>query len=379
MSIDSFNFLFKTYKENTLYGRYINTSSIEPILKKRDLQSYSKIIGHSVLGIPIYNVTIGSGQKRVLMWSQMHGNESTTTKAVFDLLNFLTSEIPLAKNLLSYCTISIIPILNPDGAKAYTRFNANEIDLNRDAQDLSQPESKVLRDVFDEFQANFCFNLHGQRTIFSAGKTNKPATVSFLSPAQDAECSLTENRKVAMALIASMNENLQQQIPGQVGVYDDAFNLNCVGDTFQSFGVPTVLFEAGHYPNDYDRDITRGFIFQSLLIALQKISENGIDESSHQAYFDIPENQKLFYDVLIRNSTVGDIGILYTEKLIGETICFVPKVEKISNLESFYGHKELDANGHQVLDENGKVPQEGYEIDFVSINNEKFSLKLKKK
>ena len=50
-------------------------------------------------------------------------------------------------HILKACTLYIIPILNPDGAKAYTRLNANEVDLNRDAQDLSQPESKVLRAV----------------------------------------------------------------------------------------------------------------------------------------------------------------------------------------------------------------------------------------
>jgi murein tripeptide amidase MpaA len=36
-------------------------------------------------------------------------------------------------------------MLNPDGAKTYTRENANKVDLNRDSQDLTQPESKILR------------------------------------------------------------------------------------------------------------------------------------------------------------------------------------------------------------------------------------------
>ena len=65
-----------------------------------------------------------------------------------------------------------------------------------------------------------------------------------------------------MEVIAVMNDALQNIIPNQVGVYDDAFNLNCVGDTFQSENVPTILFEAGHYANDYAREKTRSlFIF----------------------------------------------------------------------------------------------------------------------
>jgi murein tripeptide amidase MpaA len=67
-------------------------------------------------------------------------------------------------------------MLNPDGADMYTRLNANEVDLNRDSQNLTQPESKVLREIFDLFQPHYCFNLHDQRTIL---RPVKPATVSF--------------------------------------------------------------------------------------------------------------------------------------------------------------------------------------------------------
>ena len=63
----------------------------------------------------------------------MHGNESTGTKAVFDLLNYLQSNDLFAQMITKEITLKIIPILNPDGAQQYTRKNANEIDLNRDA------------------------------------------------------------------------------------------------------------------------------------------------------------------------------------------------------------------------------------------------------
>ena len=105
----------------------------------------------------------------------MHGNESPTTQSVFDLLRSLQAD----KSLLKTFQLSIIPILNPDGAKAYTRFNANQVDLNRDAIDLSQIESRVLRKEFDEFSPDYAFNLHDQRTIF--GVEAKPATLSLLA------------------------------------------------------------------------------------------------------------------------------------------------------------------------------------------------------
>lgn len=382
MNIDRLNQLFETHKEPQLYHRYITNNHILPLLKKLEGKIQMERIGTSVLKKPIYGVQLGTGDKRLLFWSQMHGNESTTTKALFDVLHTLTSEIAALDHVLKTCTLYIIPILNPDGAEAYTRLNANSVDLNRDAQRLSQPESTVLRQVFTDFKPHYCYNLHGQRTIFSAGNSNYPATVSFLSPAQDDTCSLTTNRKMAMEVIAHMNHTLQEVIPNQVGVYDDAFNINCVGDTFQSFHVPTILFEAGHYNNDYAREKTRAFIYMALLQSIDYISKTDIDGTRYKAYFDIPENKKNFFDVIIRNArfnvdneaTISDIGIMYQEILVNDVIEFIPKVEKIDNLQGFYGHKEIDANGHDVLSENKLPLAIGYENVFVITNNKKISL-----
>ncbi len=264
--------------------------------------------------------------------------------------------------------------MNPDGAKLYTRLNANNVDLNRDAQDLSQPESKVLHAVFKSFKPDYCFNLHGQRTIFSAGSLNNPATVSFLAPSQDIERSVTQTRKIAMEIIVQMNDHLQNDIQGQVGIYDDSFNINCVGDTFQAAGVPTVLFEAGHFLNDYNREETRRFIYESLMIAIQYIENNDIKGLGYKSYFQIPKNEKRFYDVIIRESSVGDIAIQFQEQLIENSIQFVPKIEKITNLDSYYAHKSINARGCEVLGPKNESLFEGHEIDFVIINNERFSL-----
>jgi len=380
MKVDTIQSLFSKFKEGKLYHRYITNNHIEPLLKNFDDLVEVDIIGQSVLNKNIYSIKIGKGSKKLFMWSQMHGNESTTTKAIFDILNTLISADSSIQHILNNCNICIIPILNPDGAEAYTRVNANEVDLNRDAQLRTQPESKILRRIFEDFNPDFCYNLHGQRTIFSAGKTNKPATVSFLAPAQDEACTLTANRKIAMEVISKMNVMLQQVIPNQVGVYDDAFNLNCVGDTFQSENKPTMLFEAGHYSNDYQREQTREYIYMSLLTSLDYISKTHVDGSLYKSYFEIPENDKCFLDIIIRNAKmdlnfhVTDIGIQFQERLINSEVKFIPKIEKIENLDSYYGHKEIDAKGNLVLDGDFLPLKINYENDFVMINKEKTSI-----
>ncbi|MFV0541122.1 MAG: M14 family zinc carboxypeptidase [Aestuariibaculum sp.] len=373
MQAERISNLFLKNKEVSLKHRYITNTHIEPLLEAVQ----TEIIGRSVLNKPIYGFKLGSGTKKVLMWSQMHGNESTTTKALFDLVNtFNNNDIAY---ILEACTLYIVPILNPDGAEAYTRLNANQIDLNRDAQNQTQPESKVLRKIFNDFKPHFCYNLHGQRTIFSAGKSNKQATVSFLSPAQDKACSVTANRKISMEIIGVINRALQTVVPGQVGVYDDAFNINCVGDAFQSENVPTILFEAGHYNNDYAREKTREFIYMSYLVSLSYIAKHTVTGAEYKPYFDIPENEKLFFDIIIKNAKtengIEDIAFLYKEILQNGQIEFLPICEKIGDLDGFFAHRYIDANKLLVLGANKNTITVGSENVFVLIKNEKISLK----
>ena len=280
----------------------------------------------------------------------MHGNESTTTKAVFDLLNYLKEEEKDTRRMLQMCTIKIIPMLNPDGAEVYTRFNANSIDLNRDAQELSQPESKILRKAYNDFKPDFCFNLHDQRTIFSAGNTPNPATISFLAPAADSQRTVTKSRLISMKIIAGMYQYLTTLIPNQIGRYDDGFNLKCVGDTFQVLGTPTILFEAGHFQNDYEREHTRFYIFRALWKAIQLIINDSLSSHSSKQYYDIPENEKRFLDIIIKNVHLmhdrydqkEHFGLLFTEVLIGNSIEFEPKVDISGGLDDYYAHQSYD-------------------------------------
>ena len=120
---------------------------IQPIFSKYDDVDirYEKI-GESERKRSIYEFTLGTGPKKILIWSQMHGNESTGTKAAFDLLNFLKDQNDdVVEDILTHCTIKFIPILNPDGAQVYSRLNANKVDLNRDAVKRVAKESKLLK------------------------------------------------------------------------------------------------------------------------------------------------------------------------------------------------------------------------------------------
>ncbi len=363
---------YLSIKENQVLGRYVTPMKVSKIIKKFPKKIEVKEIGTSVQERPIHSLGLGLGPTKILMWSQMHGNESTTTKAVLDLLNFMVKQSEVSRSIYNECTLLIIPMLNPDGAQAYTRVNANGIDLNRDAQSRSQPESVILRKVFDEFKPDYCFNLHDQRTIFNVGKSNKPATVSFLAPACDEARSISTAREISMKLIVAMNLMLQKMIPGQIGRYDDAFNSNCVGDTFQMLGIPTLLFESGHFPGDYQRERTREYIFYAIVTALKTIAENMLGRFQRKDYFEIPENDKLFLDVLVQNVHVinpnlnpGDaLGLLFKEALVNNAIEFTPIVDKKGNLKQYFGHAEYDCLRGDDLKE---LRQKQYWSDLVAL------------
>ena len=377
----NFEQIFAQYKEPGLYGRYVTNTHIEPLLDKlKDVFEIS-VIGNSVLTEPIYSIKAGNGKTKVFMWSQMHGNEATTTKAIFDFLNLLKSDTELAKKLKAEFTFLILPILNPDGARLYTRENAAKIDLNRDSLALTQPESQLLRKTFESFQPDYCYNMHDQRTIFGVGDAPKPATVSFLAPSYNDEREINDVRQKAINVIVAMNDTLQQFIPGQVGRFDDSFNINCIGDMFQSLNVPTILFEAGHYQNDYEREQSRKYIFFALLSGFNVIHENVIVVNKKTEYFNIPQNKIIFYDMMYKNVKINyenkekitNFASQYKEVLFENSVIFQAIISEIGNLDGFYGHEEFDVFGAEFEDsELNKLPIIGKKADFFFGHDRKF-------
>jgi hypothetical protein len=379
--------LFVDNKEKSLYGRYLTLESIEPLLEKMNTNNQLSVIGKSVLEKPIYKYQIGEGKIKILLWSQMHGNESTTTKGLFDFLNLLNGGSELAEQLLKSFSFYCIPMLNPDGAKLYTRLNANQIDLNRDSQNLTQPESKVLRASFESFKPDYCYNLHDQRTIFGVGSTAKPATMSFLAPSYNEEREVNESRLKAINLIAGINTALQRYIPNQIGRFDDSFNINCIGDTFQALGVSTLLFEAGHLAHDYHREKTRKYVFMALVSSFSILSENDIVDNGINNYLNIPQNKVVFYDFIYKNVKLNYDGIekitnfaaQYKEELIENEICFNAYIVEIGELEGYYGHFEYDAKEAKYKDEFGSFPKLNEKANFYLENSIKFVNGLIKK
>ena len=344
-------------KEPQLYGRYITHEMIAPILKDLTRDFNVEQIGWSYNGIPINKVIAGKGRIKILIWSQMHGNEATGTKALFDVLRYLKNEADslFGNQVLANCTLICLPIINPDGAAVYTRLNAQQIDLNRDAIDRKAPESQLLNEILTNEKPDYCFNLHDQRVIFSVGNHNLPATLSFLAPSEDEKRTLTKGRKRTMCVINAMYQILKDYLPGQIGRFSDEFYPTATGDTFQKRGFPTILIETGHFKGDYQREIVRRYNFLALLTGILYIS-NPKKSKSYVPYFQIPENKQYSLDIIFKNTylvdkeKLTDIGVLYEEKLIDNEIHFIPKIAYEQDLSAYNADKIIDLEGQKVTE-----------------------------
>ena len=347
--------------EENLKGRRILFEDIRPLILKLSSEFKKEVIGFSENNTPIYKISIGTGSLKILTWSQMHGNESTGTKALFDLFKFFEINAPkyhkIITAILSNCTLEFIVLLNPDGAVKFTRENAHNIDLNRDAVDKKAIESKLLRSTLDSFKPTFCFNLHDQRSIFNVEGTKNPATLSFLAPSEDIDRTLTKGRKETMSVIVAMNNLLQTIIPNHIGRYTDEFYPTATGDNFQKLGYNTILIEAGHYNNDYDRDITRKFNFYALLKGLHFIATSN-SYSNYKPYFDIPNNDTKFLDIIyknisvIKNNTVctEDIGIQYKFKVNNNRLVKYKYIENRGELSNLHTFNCINAENLEIKD-----------------------------
>ena len=352
------------YFKNQLFpNRYISPHRLQNFLEE-NLSDYITEIGTSYLGQPIYLFRYGSGNTKVLAWSQMHGNESNATHAMLDLLECFKHQKGLEEHIFSKITLDFIFMLNPDGSERWTRRNALDIDMNRDYLKLSSKEFPLLKNIAEQGNYDYALNLHEQRTIYSTDYIH-PATLSFLAPAQNEKREITETRKRAMAVIAKIHEQMKTLLPNSIGRYNDEFYPTSTGDNFTKMGIPTVLYEGGHYPEDYKREKTREYYTLALYEGLKAIGELEGATNDWEDYLEIPENKESHYDIIYRNVKLNtdfpcvlDVAVQYKEEIRAgdEEISFVPIVVEVGDIGNKKGWKEIDCAGKFFKSEN-KYPK----------------------
>lgn len=270
-----------------------------------------EVVGESFEGRPIRLLTLGRGDRKVLLWSQMHGDEPSATPALIDLADFLLDRAaepdpdPAAVALLDELTLLIVPMLNPDGASRYLRHNAQGIDVNRDALNLATPEGRLLAELRDEHEPILGFNLHDQGRRITVGDSGVLATVSVLAVAGDAAGTMTPGRERARRAAAAVAAAVEPFFPGGVGRYDEDFNPRAFGDNLTAWGTPVLLIESGGLPpGRLNRDLAR-LNFVAILRVLEDLARDDLAGHDPAVYERLGRNRRNHYaDVVVRGGSI---------------------------------------------------------------------------
>ena len=351
---------YEKFKEKALTHRRFKHKDLVPLIQKVPFEK--QIVGKSFEERDIYQIKLGTGKTKIVLWSQMHGDEPTATMAIMDIFNFFQQNNDgfddLRNTILANTTLYFVPMLNPDGAERYRRYTATEIDMNRDALRLQTPEGKLLKRLQDELKPEFSFNLHDKNTRYSAGMSGNQATISFLATSYGFERSWNPTRTRAMQVICGMKEALQNFIPGYLGRWNDEHEPRAFGDNVAKWGSSLILIESGGYKDDTEKQFIRKLNFVAILTGLQAIAEKSYEHYKLESYDALPNNERYLFDLLIRNAAfdyngkvvVKDIAINLIEKNNAKATSFTIKsvIEDMGDLSTFWGIKEIDASGLQV-------------------------------
>lgn len=373
---------YENYKESSITTKRIRHSDIVPLINKHKENPLFEIstAGISPEGREIYLISAGKGKTRIFMWSQMHGDEPTATMAIFDMLNFLSANDHLndyRQKILENATIYLMPMVNPDGAELFKRRNSFDIDINRDASRNTTPEARTLKDIFVYLKADFGFNLHDQSIYTAAGRTYRSAAISFLAPAINYEKNVDSVRLNAMHLIAELYSMLQDYIPGHIGRYDDGYEPRAFGDNFQKMGTSTILVETGGWKDDPEKQFLRKINFILLSSAISSIADQSYKNADVNIYEQIPFNEDVLKDLLLRNMTYEkngvkvkiDISADRIEKNIDGKILYNSVIDDAGDLSTLYGYEEYDLSDYEIHPGkifNSKKSPAALKNDFIS-------------
>ena len=349
------------YRIDNVGPRNCKHGEIVPLIKSFAEHSRKLVrlqeLGHSTEGRSINLLSCGTGARKILLWSQMHGDELTATLALMDIFNFLVHHLPDEKwvpEMLRECSLFFIPMLNPDGAERMQRRTAVDIDMNRDAKALITPEAQILRDAQRRIEPSFGFNLHDQE-LSSVGSSNVVTALALLAPAVDEARRNPRVRLRTMRVAALIARSLSQFVEGHLAQYDDAFEPRAFGDAMQGWGTSTVLIESGHWPKDLEKTFIRKLNFVAILSALRAISNYSYQDVDLDWYTGLPQNGKKMYDILIRGVTLhhsrswshqADIGLMRDPKSdLGNPIV---TVKEIGDLSTCGGLEIIEAHVRKI-------------------------------
>ncbi|WP_262105142.1 M14 family zinc carboxypeptidase [Arthrobacter sp. Marseille-P9274] len=274
-----------------------------------------EVIGQSVKGRDLYLAKYISNPDNptILYLTQQHGNEQLTTEGALEFIKHLGT----GKNqgVLDGVNILVVPMLNPDGAmgdvdfpledyiasggRHLTRYNANEVDLNRDHVAKVEPETRALHDnVMRKYGIDYMIDLHHQGAQSERdGQLVSGSILHPTTPNVDPSV-LGGSKKLGAVVFDAIDPTGWGHLGKYVGGSAETISRNGIA---VEYGISTLLFEmrgmSDHYREDYVLgQKSNGYLIKQTVTTLEATARAIADGS-------IADADTSFWDTLAEQNT----------------------------------------------------------------------------
>ncbi|WP_261134868.1 M14 family metallopeptidase [Bacillus sp. Marseille-Q3570] len=286
-------------------------------LEKQDKKSEALTVesyGKSVKDRDLYLAKFISNPENptILFLTQQHGNETLTTEGALKMIQHLTSNGKGVQDILEKVNVLIAPRLNVDGAEGdvnfsledyvsgtHTRYNANEVDLNRDHVAKEQPETQAFHEfVLQKYQPDYMIDLHHQGTQTTLGDSDELVSGSILYPTNENVSAdvVEKSKKLGSVVYEAVEAKGYGTLSKYVGGTAPTIGRNGIA---LEYGISTLLMEmrgmADHYYEPYVLgQKSNGYLIQQAVVAmdaaLKAIADGSIETADTSFWDTLPES-----------------------------------------------------------------------------------------
>ena len=156
-----------------------------------------------------------------------------------------------------------------------------------------------------------------------------------------------------------IRDSLEPFASGQIGRYDDEFEVRAFGDNLTLWGTPVVLIETGPFPSSEPDPALVRLNFVGILSALDALATGNVEKADPKRYESLPMNETKELFVLVKNATIlsgtgiraftGDIGISANRRVRTNDgrrqIQIQANIVDLGDLRTYGALRTIDATG----------------------------------
>ncbi|MFC4559992.1 M14 family zinc carboxypeptidase [Virgibacillus kekensis] len=289
---------------------------------KKQAQMEVEVIGQTVKGrdIPLVKYMSDPANPTILYLAQQHGDEALTTEGMLDYIKSLGTG--KNKGVLDNVNILLIPMYNADGAmgdvnyeledyaakgpRHLTRYNANQVDLNRDHEARTQPETQALhQNVLQKYDIDYMIDLHHQGAQWVKDDKYVSGAIFYPYPEHTKADVLYKSKQLGAVVYEAIEPKGWGHLAkyaGKGSAYGAGIGVYGIANEYD---ISTLLLEMrGTADNAFDFEVlgqkSNGYLTKQSVIGMEKtaqaIADGSVLNESIEFWEDLPVQESILED-----------------------------------------------------------------------------------